>query len=98
VSTGTDRGMGFGVDAPDVEGGVKAGEMRDGGGSGAFEWGSTSLPACRGPSWERLKSKDWRLGDCACGEYMGLNAGEACAGRSGMVVAITRTRTRTRRA
>jgi len=60
-----------GVPVPGVAGGVKAGDIRAGGGL----WSECSL------LWVRWKSDMDRDGGCACGERMGGKAGDACAGR-----------------
>ena len=88
VSTGTERGFGFGfgVERPGVDGGVKAGDIRDGGKFCACDWPAASARVCIDTSCVRLRSEIWRVGDCACGEWMAGKAGEAWAGRSEIMI------------
>lgn len=95
VSTGIERGGRRGcdgVETPGVAGGVKAGDIIDGGGSDPrccdiLGPGSCTMssPTALSGVW---KSKPLRLGLCGCGVYSGGRPGDVWDGRSGMLRAM----------
>jgi hypothetical protein len=52
----------------------------------ACDWPAASARVCIDASCVRLRSEIWRVGDCACGEWMAGKAGEAWAGRSEIII------------
>lgn len=92
MSTGMERGgrRGWeGVEEPGVAGGVKAGEMMEGGGSEprCCDARGPGLCAVSSPTAlsEVWKSKPCRLGLCGCGVYSGGSADDECEDGSGML-------------